>query len=284
MRCLAVLVLAPLVACQAEGSDGIEAYEETQPSLFCGTIEPSENAKLVTEAEVARQPRREAVDGGTIAVHVHVIRKGLGIENGDVSDTVIAAQLRVLDAAYADAGWSFELASIDRTTQPAWFALRAGSAEETAAKTALHRGTARDLNLYIAEPGNGMIGYATFPTHYASAPLHDGVVIRHSALPGGTSAPYNLGDQTVHQVGHWLGLYHTYQADCSSDRGDFVADTAPSSMPAFGCPVGRNSCGATGDDPVRNYMDRSDDGCMNTFTDGQRARIKVQFDAFRRFP
>ena len=280
MRRLVLLVLAPLVACQAEA---IEAYEETEPSLYCGTVEPSENAKLVTEAEAARQPRRATVKGGTIAVHVHVIRKAEGIANGDVSDSAIAQQLRVLDAAYADAGWSFDLTSIDRTTQPAWFALRAGSAEETAAKTALHRGTARDLNLYIAEPGNGMVGYATFPTHYESAPLHDGVVILHSTLPGGSSAPYHLGDQTVHQVGHWLGLYHTYQADCSTDRGDFVADTAASSMPAFGCPVGRDSCGASGDDPVRNYMDRADDGCMNTFTDGQRARIHVQFDAFRRF-
>jgi hypothetical protein len=284
MRGLALLLLAPLAACQLEGSDAVDAYEETSPSLYCGTVEPSENAKLVTEAEAARQPRRADVKGGILAVHVHVIRKGEGLANGDVSDTAIAQQLRVLDAAYADAGWSFELASIDRTTQPAWFPLRAGSAEETAAKTALHRGTARDLNLYIAEPGNGMIGYATFPTHYESAPHHDGVVILHSTLPGGSSAPYNLGDQTVHQVGHWLGLYHTYQADCSTDRGDFVADTAPSSMPAFGCPVGRDTCGASGDDPVRNYMDSTDDGCMNAFTDGQRARIHTQFDAFRRFP
>jgi len=281
MRGLAVLLIAPLVACQAEA---VEIYEETSPSLYCGTVEPSENAKLVVEAEVARQPRRAAVKGGTIAVHVHVIRRGDGIANGDVSEDAIRQQLRVLDAAYADAGWSFELASIDRTTQPAWFPLRAGSAEETAAKTALHRGTARDLNLYTAEPGNGMIGYATFPTHYESAPYHDGVVILHSTLPGGSSEPYNLGDQTVHQVGHWLGLYHTYQADCSTDRGDFVADTAPSSMPAFGCPVGRDTCGASGDDPVRNYMDSTDDGCMNTLSDGQRARIHTQFDAFRRYP
>jgi len=281
MRALGFLLLAPLAACQAEA---VLAYEETAPSLFCGTVEPSENAKLVVENEVARQPRRAQVKGGIIKVHVHVIRKGTGIANGDVPDTAIHAQLGVLNAAYADAGWEFELASIDRTTQPTWFNLRAGSAEETAAKSLLRKGTARDLNLYTAEPGNGMIGYATFPTHFESAPHHDGVVMLHSTLPGGTSEPYNLGDQAVHQVGHWLGLYHTYQESCSSDRGDFVADTAPSSMPAFGCPVGRDTCGAGGDDPVRNYMDSADDGCMNTLTEGQHARIHAQFDAFRRFP
>ncbi len=281
MRRFAVLLLAPLAACQTEAP---EAYEETAPSLYCGTAELSENAKLATESEVASKPQRPAVKGGTIAVHVHVIRRGEGIANGDLPDSAINDQLQVLNAAYAEAGWSFQLASIDRTTQPAWFSLRAGSPEETAAKTALHRGVARDLNLYTADPGNGMIGYATYPTHYESAPYHDGVVILHSTLPGGASAPFNLGDQTVHQVGHWLGLYHTYQAECSSDRGDFVSDTAPSSMPAFGCPVGRDTCGAGGDDPVRNYMDSTDDGCMNTLTAGQRARIHTQFDAFRRFP
>ena len=131
MRRLGFLLLAALAACQAEAA---LAYEETAPSLYCGTVEPSENAKLVIESEAARQPKRATVKGGTIAVHVHVIRRGDGIANGDVTDVAIDQQLRVLDAAYADAGWSFELASIDRTTQPAWFSLRVGSAEETAAK------------------------------------------------------------------------------------------------------------------------------------------------------
>jgi hypothetical protein len=98
MRASTLLVLAHLVACQAEAT---EAYEETQAELWCGTVEPSENAKLVIEAEVARAPRRAAVKGGTIQVHVHVIREGLGRANGDVPDDAIAQQLRILDTAYA---------------------------------------------------------------------------------------------------------------------------------------------------------------------------------------
>jgi hypothetical protein len=106
----------------------------------------------------------------------------------------------------------------------------------------------------------------------------------HSAMPGGASAPYNLGDQTVHQVGHWLGLYHTYQADCASANGDMVDDTPATNAPAFGCPVGRDTCGDDDSmDPVRNYMDATDDACMNAFTGGQRARIDRQFAAFRGF-
>jgi hypothetical protein len=104
----------------------------------------------------------------------------------------------------------------------------------------------------------------------------------HSALPHGASAPYNLGDQTVHQVGHWLGLYHTYQAACG-DNGDMVNDTPATNAPAFGCPVGRDTCGGDDSmDPVRHYMDATDDACMNAFTEGQRQRVDRQFTAFRR--
>lgn len=289
MRILVGLVglglLASVAACQATAvaGDDVEAYEETAPTMWCGTHEPSENVKLATEREVARLPRREAVTGATIDVHVHVLRKGFGIDNGDVPDAAIQAQLGVLDRAYAAHGWRFRLVEIDRQTKPAWFTMRAGTPEEHNAKAALRRGDARALNIYTADPGNGVIGYATYPTDYKAAPQRDGVVIRYSTLPGLGDGAYALGDQLVHQVGHWLGLYHTFQEACSTDRGDFVDDTPPSSAPAFGCPVGRDTCGAAGDDPVRNYMDSTDDTCMNTFTPGQALRIKTQFDAFRRF-
>ena len=279
----AVLLLAGVAACQADGDD-VEAYEETSASLWCGTVEPSENHKLSIELETSRIPHAHEATarGATIDVYVHVIRKGTGRDNGDVPDAAILDQLAVLDAAYAPTGFRFRIAAIDRTTSPRWFAMAPGSTAETEAKYALRKGTARDLNLYLAEPGHGFLGYATFPSQIKSAPHKDGVVMLHSTLPGGSSAPYNLGDQTVHEVGHWLGLYHTFQADCAGN-GDYVTDTAPSSMPAYGCPMGRDSCGTGGEDPVRNYMDSSDDSCMNGFSAGQAARINTQFNAYRRF-
>lgn len=284
MRTMAVLLLAGVAACQA--GDGLDpgAYEETQPALHCGTAEPSEGAKLAIELDTSGLPHADdpVARGGTIDVYVHVIRKGLGIENGDVPDAAIHAQLAVLDAAFAEAGWRFRLAAIDRTTHLGWYQMTPGSAAETAAKTALRRGTARDLNLYLAEPGHGFLGYATFPSQYRVAPHHDGVVMLHSVLPGGASAPYHLGDQTVHEVGHWLGLYHTFQTECGGN-GDYVADTAATSAPAYGCPMGRDTCGDDREDPVRNYMDAADDACMNAFTPGQIARMDAQFNAYRRY-
>jgi hypothetical protein len=63
--------------------------------------------------------------------------------------------------------------------------------------------------------------------------------------------------------------------------GDRVADTPSEDRPASGCPVGRNTCPDSGDDPVQNYMDYSDDSCMNNFTPGQSTRMKAMWGAYR---
>lgn len=277
-----LLLVTLLAACQAQAvtDDGADIYEMDHAELYCGTREPSLAGKMSIEQQAQRMPA-DAKPGAQIDVHVHIIRKDA--TNGDIRDSAIADQITILNNAFRSTGFSFRLATIDRTTSAAWFAMAPGSGAEKAAKFALRQGGARDLNLYTAEPGAGMVGYATFPVDYTAAPNLDGVVMLHSALPGGSSAPYNLGDQTVHQVGHWLGLYHTYQATCG-DAGDMVSDTPATSKPAFGCPVGRDTCGDDDSmDPVRNYMDATDDACMNAFTEGQHQRIEHQFTAFRRF-
>lgn len=217
----------------------------------------------------------------TINVYFHVVNKGSGIANGDISSSMITEQMNVLNAAYTP-NYQFNLVSTDRTTNATWYNGCYGTSE-TAMKTALRQGTADDLNVYTCNPSGGILGYATFPSSYSSAKVKDGVVLLYSSLPGGSAAPYNLGDTATHEVGHWMGLYHTFQGGCSGS-GDSVDDTAAERSAAYGCPINRDTCTGKrypGEDPTENFMDYTDDSCMFEFTSGQNARMSSQFAVYR---
>src|SRR5262245_21161479 len=140
-----------------------------------------------------------------INVYFHVINNGIGIENGDVPDSQILDQVNVLNNAYVTSnfngtGFSFNLVSTDHTTNATWYTAGSGTLAETQMKTALRQGSKQDLNIYTNNPGGGLLGWSTFPWSYASNPVNDGVVILFSSLPGGSAAPYNLGDSATHEV------------------------------------------------------------------------------------
>jgi hypothetical protein len=222
------------------------------------------------------------VTGGTIDVYVHVIRSASGA--GDVSDTRIVAQLDVLNAAFASTNWRFNLVGTTRSNNDSWYTMTPGSPAETQAKATLRVGTADDLNIYLANIGGGLLGWATFPSNYDSAPSKDGVVVLSASLPGGNAAPYNLGDTATHEVGHWMGLYHTFQGGCARQEtgGDIVSDTPAERSAAYGCPMNRDSCASLpGLDPIYNFMDYTDDACMVEFTAAQDARMDSMFSAYR---
>ncbi len=189
----------------------------------------------------------------------------------------VDAQMAVLNNAFAGGTggtatpFAFNLVQTNFVKKTDWLTISSGSSQETAMKSTLRQGDAATLNIYSTNLDGGLLGWATFPTDYASNPLRDGVVILAESVPGGTAAPYNEGDTGTHEVGHWLGLYHTFQSGCQG--GDLVADTAAERSPAYGCPVGRDTCKKGGEpDPIYNFMDYTDDSCMFEFTNGQAFR------------
>lgn len=274
----------------------IGEYEWTSQRDFiengnrCGTIHPDAIARRKIDKEMRRRRVNQqafnfaasaAFSGAVIPLYFHVITSVSGA--GDVTDKAINNQISVLNAAYANTGFSFTLVKVDRTANNSWYTMRSGTTAEKQAKTALRQGGADALNLYSANIGGGLLGWATFPSKYASNPTNDGVVVLFSSLPGGSAAPYNLGDTATHEIGHWLGLYHTFQGGCSKN-GDFASDTPAERSPAFGCPAKRDTCTGKkypGLDPINNFMDYTDDICMDNFTSAQGERIAEAWAAYR---
>ena len=255
-------------------------------------VNPTEEEVAAMEADFKAERSRQAesfapeATGGVVNVYWHVINNGTSLGQGNIPSSQITEQINVLNTAYSPWGWTFHLVATDRTTNASWYTCSGGSCE-TQMKNALRQGSAADLNIYSNNMGGGLLGWATFPSSYASQPKMDGVVILFSSVPGGTAAPYNLGDTATHEIGHWMGLYHTFQGGCAKSAtggGDLVSDTNAERSPAYGCPVNRDSCSGPrfpGFDPITNFMDYTDDSCMNAFSKGQDGRMDAMFTAYR---
>jgi len=199
---------------------------------------------------------------------------------GDVPQSQIVAQVRELNRAYRGTAFSFVLSSVDRTEDCHWFTQATSVGTEKKMKQTLAIDPAHHFNVYLVKPGRGLLGWAYFPQSFPEDSYWHGVVIHYGSLPGGYLAPFNLGGTLDHETGHYLGLFHTFQGGCVAP-GDYVDDTAFEASPAFGCPIGRNTCPQPGDDPIHNYMDYTDDACYSELTSGQTGRMQSIVAAYR---
>jgi pregnancy-associated plasma protein-A len=252
----------------------------------CGTKQLTYDEMVAIQSVLDRAKNRVR-PSVTVPVWVHVINKGAGFANGDVPDTMIRAQIRVLNDSYSGktggtgSGIGFELAGITRTTNAEWFTNLGSLSVELEAKTALRQGGTDVLNIYTADIP--FLGWAYFPSILTSSQyaILDGVVLHYGSLPGGNLGIYSEGDTAPHEVGHWLALFHTFDGKCGT-KGDFVDDTPAEQSPAFFCPVGRDTCTSKpGADPITNFMDYTQDSCMFEFTSGQVERMNAAFAAYR---
>ena len=153
----------------------------------------------------------------------------------------------------------------------------------------------RYFNIWVVNFGgdlDGVLGYAQFPSLSGLDDLPDdmgpattdGVVIGYPFFgkTGNVMEPYDLGRTTTHEVGHWLGLRHIW-GDGGCEVDDYCEDTPNAGGPNFGCSANDSCPGDEFPDMIENYMDYSDDACMNIFTIDQKARMRtvLEFGARR---
>jgi hypothetical protein len=240
---------------------------------------------IAKHPKLAARAEASAAAGATVTVQtwIHVIRKDLTVEGGNVPNRWIRDQMSVLNRSFSgvtggvSTGFAFDLAGVTRTTNKKWFDLQGG--EDKAMKRLLKVGGVETLNIYTANLGHNLLGYAYLAQDAAKVGVLDGVVVHFQSLPGGNFAIYSEGDTATHEVGHWFDLFHTFDGGCTG--GDLVDDTAPEASPAFNCPVGRDTCEGGGLDPITNFMDYTQDSCMFEFTPGQAVRMQQAWAAFR---
>jgi hypothetical protein len=286
-----VLPFAALVALGVSCADAVPPAEEPGPEetlaplrggpgRACGTRDLSDLERAADEARMAARRGGPPSADTVVPVHFHVMTSGA---LGQVTDAQIADQIDVLNDAYQGSGFSFALASTNRYESSSWFKFKG----ERKMKSKTRIGDARDLNIWTGD-GGSYLGWATFPSSYAHSPTYDGVVIDYRTLPDGGLVyevdgqvyTYDLGDTTTHEVGHWLGLYHTFQGGCGGS-GDEVSDTPDEGSPDYDCTEGRDTCAGPGLDPIHNFMDYSDDVCLFEFTAGQHTRTVDQWATYR---
>lgn len=239
-----------------------------------------------------------------IPIVVHVIADGT-CADGNVSDATIASQIAILNedfralagtpgAAGTDSKIEFFLAAEDpqgdpttgvtRTCDTTWYRDRGEY------WPALAWDPTRYLNLYT-NSANGARGYVPFlPADPAAAvgQSEDRVVINWLAFGrNGPFPPYHQGRTVTHEIGHFLGLFHTYYEACGvADEpdcyttGDRLCDTPPNATFHKGCPAGVTSCGGV-PVPIQNYMELTDDVCMTGFTAEQVQRMRCTLGSYR---
>jgi hypothetical protein len=244
-----------------------------------------------------------------IPVVVHVIHNGdaYGV-NENIADEQVQSQITVMNQDYrrmagtpgfnsntvgADIQIEFVLAKVDPNGNPTNGINRVnlcqafwemGTIDSTVKPSTIWDPT-QYMNMWSVNFGGtslDLLGYAQFPSTGTATANTDGVVAGYnffgssSIYPAASvTAPYNRGRTMTHEVGHFLGLYHTFQGACSGENataGDFCADTPAVRVPNYGCtPI--NTCTTGVNDMIANYMDYTDDSCMNIFTIEQKARI-----------
>lgn len=187
----------------------------------------------------------------------------------------------------------FVLAGIRRIQNDAWFNFPSAYEEEY--KAALHWDPSRYLNIYtIGIPEDDVtLGWAYYPQDTAGESNFDGIVALYDVIGRGSPhVPFTEGRTITHEVGHYLGLLHTFapngedEGTCENgwNAGDLIQDTPAEEAATYDCPAMAQTCGMNVPSTmgnVHNYMNYTDDACMFYFTIQQANRAVCSLVNYR---
>jgi len=245
---------------------------------ICGT--PEQNEEKADASDDVVRKWRQTGDARRLEVVPIIIPMFFHIINYDstiiLSTTDVQNQLDVLNEAFLPY-FSFEQIDTQYTQNAEWFYEKK---YDNDMKKELRQGGCNTLNVYV-NSGVGYLGYARFPDDCDDNLEEDGVVLNYGTVPDGEIEGYNYGHTLTHEVGHWLGLYHTFHGGCKG-KGDHVDDTPAHTVNDSCHDTMQDTCEKkAGLDPLSNFMNYTPDECMNTFTAGQFERMISHWKEYR---
>ena len=263
----------------------IEAYTQqyTKKNNILAKAEGAEIITIPVVFHVVYKTAGQNIPDARILEQLDILNQDFRRLNADTTDTPDA-----FSPVGADCSIEFCLAQVDPEGNPTTGILRvetaAGSFSGDEVKFDADGGSDAwpadsYLNFWVCNLGAFLLGYAQFP---GGPDATDGVVINFENVGlNDAGYPYHLGRTATHEIGHWLNLRHIWGDDSNCAGTDFVDDTPNQKVETYGCPgfPKTDACSAVAPGIMfQNYMDYSDDACMNIFTEGQKQRMMALFE------
>ncbi|KAF8597729.1 hypothetical protein BDV93DRAFT_360398 [Ceratobasidium sp. AG-I] len=251
-------------------------------NLTCGS-QASESVVAAADLKITQFAAKCSDKPREIRVYWHVLYEDPTFTGGLLTSVQVHNQIKALNDYFKSAHISFKLIDIDYTQNTDWFRWTTSTnvlGEQM--RHTLHRGDYKDLNIYsVWFLGQDFLGFSTWPWDVNQKPKLDGVVFEWDTIPGGPWWDYNQGKVLAHLVGHWCGLFHTFEGGCGKP-GDYISDTPKEAVGHFGCPTYHpDTCPGGGKDPIHNFMDYTNDPCKTHFTRGQGHRMRCSLAMWR---
>ena len=305
-----ILLVSISLTTIAQERCGTEIHTENMMKKNASYAIARNKVNFQTEKWIKNHPNHSEKTIITIPIIVHVLWK---TNTHNISDAQIQSQIDVLNEDYrranidkintpnvwqtiaADSEIEFCLASTDQNGNPTTGIERIQTTHgKFGMNSDIHTSSAGGaddwpnddyLNIWVCDIQSGLLGYASPPSNWIGD--GDGLVIGYQYFGriGNVQAPYHKGRTATHEIGHWLNLDHIWGGwgNCGNDQ---VNDTPKQEKENYSCPafpLNPNSCNTTNSsgDMFMNYMDYSNDACMNLFTNGQKTRMLAAINNYR---